>query len=91
MTAIDPIGVAMFCLCGLLVACMLVGFLTSGFTDFGFWGRNDKHKFCECCGRRVRRTGSDETPMSLVFGGYDAVYKCRSCGHVQSAHCFTYD
>ena len=85
------LGIAICCLGVLLVVYLVGGFMTNGFTDFGFWGCNDRHKFCECCGRRVTRVGSNETPESLVFGGHDVFYVCKRCGHKQCAHCFTYD
>lgn len=87
----DVVYLVLLCTLGCIPAGMLLGLLTEGFTSFGFCGRGNKHKWCEKCGRRVERVSGTETLLSCVFGGYDATYKCKKCGHVQSAHCYTYD
>lgn len=38
---------------GIILFVIFLAFLTENFTDFGFIGKNNPHKFCEKCGRRV--------------------------------------
>lgn len=64
--------------------------VTDGFTCFGFFGRGDNHKYCEKCGRRVKEIGNNYTAASCL-AGYEKKYRCVKCGHVQTAHCYTYD
>jgi hypothetical protein len=65
--------------------------VTDGFTCFGFFGRGDNHKYCEKCGRRVKEIGNDYDPVMSCLAGYSKTYRCARCGHVQTAHCYTYD
>ena len=66
-------------------------FATEGFTSFGFFGWNDRHRYCEKCGRRVKETGNNYNPVTSCLTGYEKTYRCVKCGHAQTAHCYTYD
>lgn len=46
-------GIVICCLGVLLAVYLIGGFMTNGFTDFGFWGCNTRHKFCERCGKPI--------------------------------------
>lgn len=77
----------------IIVACIIVlsvAFATSGFRDFFFWGRKNPHKFCEKCGSRVKQTADNYDAMHRSQFGHEHTYECKKCGHIQTAHCFTY-
>ena len=69
---------------------LVLAIATNGFTDFVWYGWNNKHKFCEKCHRRVRRVSDDFSYASCIFG-LNTTYECKKCGHRQTAHSSTYD
>lgn len=70
---------------------IMLAFATEGFTNFVFWGRNNKHRFCEKCGRRVKEVSNNFDPVMSCLHGFEKTYVCTKCKHIQTAHCYTYD